>query len=654
MIPSHMPSAPTTFRFSLRHLFELVTCAAVAAWLYSFHDVFAASVRLLLFCYGYLAFRAGFLSRVFGISVHAESYRSSGDHRKSRTAWYAVLPVLIVAGPAAAVFGWLGFGFLMGQGVPGPGFLAHPVLVFFFLGGAAAGATTGALCALFCGARLGRPFAWPFATTIGWLVGLFLLVCFVSLYSRTPAHLYVALSTFGLVAGGLLQSSVAGFDERAARWAGRGTCLGLLLTAILEISGAGPSQSYWHLPMAWALGTLGGAIGAVFAAEWTVTRVTLCKTVSAASACAIIVLSSALLISEALSHRTGFSEIARLKTPGLVSCIAVSPDGRKLIAGTRKNESSQRWQDQLWTGSLYVWDTSTWSPIIELPQPRWVNSMDVSPDGRTLAVACGTLFHGTSRERDLFAYEPEPGAVKLFDLASMREQKILPFDGGVYAVEFSPDGAYLAALIGGTTDGAGMLILWDTETLTERGRLEGLRQIRHGANILDSAAMCFSPDGTHLAIAESRDSNRKRSITLWNVVTKEKIIVDFRNGGIVSLAFDPKGESLFVVAFHGLFVLNLRSHSSVSKAFSEPVAHARALAISPTGTVLVVGGSWSRSGASEYGGATLRGFPEGDKLGQLKLNEPHSIIHSLEFSPDENLLYTGLANGEIIVWKIQK
>jgi WD40 repeat protein len=43
----------------------------------------------------------------------------------------------------------------------------------------------------------------------------------------------------------------------------------------------------------------------------------------------------------------------------------------------------------LWKGEVKVWDVATFQERLSLPLEQWANGVAFSPDGKSLAVACG-------------------------------------------------------------------------------------------------------------------------------------------------------------------------------------------------------------------------------------------------------------------------
>jgi WD40 repeat protein len=167
------------------------------------------------------------------------------------------------------------------------------------------------------------------------------------------------------------------------------------------------------------------------------------------------------------------------------TCVAFSPDGRRLAAGTAENSGGMR------PGSLKIWDLGSGqlSPILESFRGS-VHGVAFSPDGRLLAAAVGEPLN----------LGLQPGEVCLWDTRTGRRLGSLYHPSRVWNVAFSPDGKRLAS-VGGpsspgrTNKGPGEVRIWDMNTGQEVCTLEG-----HELNVYGVA---FSPDGRRLATASA-------------------------------------------------------------------------------------------------------------------------------------------------------
>jgi RNA polymerase sigma factor (sigma-70 family) len=156
--------------------------------------------------------------------------------------------------------------------------------------------------------------------------------------------------------------------------------------------------------------------------------------------------------------------------------LTFSPDGRILTAADRK--------------AIHLAEVPTGRqlPSIVPPKERYAVAVALSPDGRTLAAPCTSLFNG--------------GLMRLWEVATGKERLSFPEPPGeIRNVAISPDGRLLAA---GGFDNDNVIYLWDALTG------ERLTQLKGHQGKIDS--LVFSPDGQRLA-SGSQDT----TALIWDV-----------------------------------------------------------------------------------------------------------------------------------------
>jgi WD40 repeat protein len=179
----------------------------------------------------------------------------------------------------------------------------------------------------------------------------------------------------------------------------------------------------------------------------------------------------------------------RLRHSGLISCLALSRDG-KTLASIGASRRDSRW-------AIYLWDLTTGKEIrrlgwLKAPPGRVV----FSPDGKRLASSSG-----------------HDGSVRLWDAETAKELHVMHHaerlgrQRGAYSVAFSADGKTLASA------GADYTIrFWEVETGEEIRRWD----------VGKRSALCvaFLPDGKTLA---SIDANGPRDIVIWDLATGKEL-----------------------------------------------------------------------------------------------------------------------------------
>jgi WD40 repeat protein/tRNA A-37 threonylcarbamoyl transferase component Bud32 len=195
---------------------------------------------------------------------------------------------------------------------------------------------------------------------------------------------------------------------------------------------------------------------------------------------------------------------------GVVTSVAVSPDGARIAVGGRFHSPASDCR-------LAVWDVAS-SRIawIKADPERTAMGVAFSPEGKFLAVGFGGYQSGDTA-----------GYVQICETITGGEMlKFTGPIGGVNRLAFHPDGRRIAVA------GSGVVEIRDVIARTRVCELRG-----HTRWVL---GLAFSPDGRRLATA-----GWDRTIQLWNVATAKVDRTLFaHNGPVLDLAFSPDGRCL--------------------------------------------------------------------------------------------------------------
>jgi WD40 repeat protein len=285
-----------------------------------------------------------------------------------------------------------------------------------------------------------------------------------------------------------------------------------------------------------------------------------------------------------------------------VTCVAFSPDGATLAAGTGGYITSG--------GTTRLWDVAAGEYLGYVPGLGSMSRVAYSPDGslmvttaavsglRVWDVSAGELLYQLGEEysdtQDI-AFSPDGALlavagptreVVLWDMAAGEQTAALEgHEDMVSAVAFSPDGA---VLVSGSYDGT--LVFWDAAS--------GERLEEFGEPDTAIYSLAFSPDGATLAATGALEG---RPVWLWDVATHAALeVAPIEADTLWRVVFSPDGALLAASgeAIHlwdvasGAYLAALRGHAGV----------VNDIAFSPDGTLIASAG-WD-------GTARLWGVPE--------------------------------------------
>jgi WD40 repeat protein len=227
--------------------------------------------------------------------------------------------------------------------------------------------------------------------------------------------------------------------------------------------------------------------------------------------------------------------------------------------------------------------------------------------------------------------------VRLWEVETGQEKKVLRGNASAGSIAFSPDGALLAI-----ADENNSVYLWEIETGKQ------LRALAQG-QLASPGELAFSPDGTMLAIADMI------AVQLWEVETGTRLQELTPDGGADLVVFSSKGSLLATDACSEkddrsrcvageVWLWDLETRQ-VTQVFQGHTGSVMSIALSPDGDFVVSGG---------YHDHDIHVW-DVETGQQAYMLEAHAgAVKSLAFSPDGTMFASGSYDDTVRVWSVQE
>ena len=322
----------------------------------------------------------------------------------------------------------------------------------------------------------------------------------------------------------------------------------------------------------------------------------------------------------------------------VVTRVAFSPDGTSLLSGSLDR-------------TLRLWDVESGDTQRAIDSPGAILNLAFSSDGR---LAVSSSADETAADT---ADDAVDRTIRVWDLGTGEElQRFMPNSGFVRAVDFSPDGRYVASGTWNSGEG-GVVQLWNVESGDlERRFFGGHRDI--------ITEVKFNAAGTRL-LSASWD----RSLVVWDVQTGLELQrLESHQDRILSATFGPTEDEVLVgtgnignnipnpaddrVADPSVWVWDLAQSRAQVRLMTDHEDWVWAVAISPDGRYAASGSGPLNTSADLAVDISARLW-DLDTGEEVRRFEGHDhTVHSVHFTPDGQYLVTASWDGTVRLWPV--
>jgi WD40 repeat protein/serine/threonine protein kinase len=285
---------------------------------------------------------------------------------------------------------------------------------------------------------------------------------------------------------------------------------------------------------------------------------------------------------------------------GPIYAVAVTPDGRRLLTGSKD-------------GTARIWDAASGNQALA---PLWhdaaVTSVPVSADGQVMLTG-------------------GDGRAKLWDVASGRELLSLHYPGVVIqSATLTPDGKRV--VVGGQ---GGRVKVW--ETATGRKIMTLIGQKNH------VTCLAVSPDGQRI-VTGCLDGMAQ----VWDTVNGRGTRTLQEHAAPQAVATTPDGRRIVMISGDGRVRLFDTTGGEAHLTLQGRTGSILSVAMTPDGQRIVTGGNDTKADGTDYGIAKLWDGATGRELITLDAHTGH--VDSVAITPDGQRILTGDEDGTIRFW----